>query len=127
MLSTPFLAQRLKASTDFVEGSAGALLALSVTADPASIFPPPGTIVSGAAAVNACNEKGAAAFAPGAENDFEILHRDADERLAYWTGVQRSLVRMRGKEEPHLRVTEIFRKEAGHWKLLHRHADQLKE
>lgn len=125
-----FLQERLAASTAFVEGDFAPLARISVDVDPASIFPPPGTMVSGAAAVNDFNEKGAAAFAPGADNRFEILHRDADERLAYWVGVQHATVRMKGQDGPvvfRLRCTEIFRKEAGRWKLLHRHADRLQE
>jgi ketosteroid isomerase-like protein len=37
---------------------------------------------------------------------------------------------MNGQDKPitmNLRVTEIFRKEDGDWKLMHRHADLLKE
>jgi len=39
-------------------------------------------------------------------------------------------VRLSGQQNPTqraLRVTQIFRKEGGAWKLLHRHADPLME
>ena len=125
-----FMARRLAASTAFVEGDIEPLLAVSVTGDPASIFGPPGTVVVGADAVNAANTRGAAGFAPGGENEFEVLHSGADGELAYRAGVQRSVVRFRDREEPvpmALRVTEVFRREDGDWRLLHRHADQLRE
>lgn len=121
-----FMQTREAASTAFVEGDAGPLLAVSVVDDPASIFPPTGTVVQGADAVNSGNQKGAAAFAPGAENGFDILHSGADGNLGYWTGVQRSRVLMKDKDEPvemNLRVTELFRRVDGEWKLFHRHAD----
>lgn len=125
-----FMKRRLAASTAFVEGSAKPLEELSVTDDPASIFGPNGDVVSGSDAVNTANEKTAASFTSGGQNNFEILHMSASGELAYWTGVQRSKVTIKesGQLVPMaLRVTELFRKENGEWKLFHRHADKLKE
>jgi ketosteroid isomerase-like protein len=124
-----FLRSREAASTAFVEGDAAPLLAMSVADDPASIFPPTGAVVDGAEAVNAGNEQGARSFAPGAENRFDVLHSGASGDLGYWTGVQRSRVLMKGSDEPqqmNLRVTELFRRVDGEWKLFHRHADVAK-
>jgi ketosteroid isomerase-like protein len=123
-----FMEARLKASTDFLEGKFESLKSMSVEKSPATIFPPPGICIQGAAEVNQFNEKGAVSFLPGARNEFEIMHQDADEHLAYWVGIQRSTVKMRGQENDqvfNLRVTEIFRRENGDWKLMHRHADKL--
>ena len=125
-----FMRSREAASTAFVGGEAAPLLAMSVTDDPASIFPPTGAIVRGAEAVNSGNHRGAAAFAPGAENEFEVVHSGADGSLGYWTGLQRSRVLMKAKNEPvemTLRVTELFRRVDGDWKLFHRHADLAQE
>lgn len=121
-----FLAAREAASSAFVEGDAAPLLAMSVLDDPASIFPPTGAVVHGAAAVNAGNRRGAESFGPGADNRFDVLHSGADENLGYWTGVQRSRVVMEGQDEPqqiNLRITELFRRVDGRWQLFHRHAD----
>lgn len=125
-----FMKERLKASTDFVDGKFEPLKKISVEKSPATIFPPPGNYIQGANEVNSFNEKGSTNFLPGAKNDFEVMHQDADEHLAYWTGIQRSTVKMKGKDEEvvfNLRVTELFRKENGQWKLMHRHADKLEE
>jgi len=127
---TTFLATRERASTAFVGGDAGPLLAVSVDTDPATIYPPSGAVVVGADAVNAGNTAGAGTFAPGAENRFDILHSGSDGDLGYWTGVQRSTVVLKDKPEPvtmNLRVTELFRRVDGEWKLFHRHADPLQE
>jgi ketosteroid isomerase-like protein len=125
-----FMDLRLKTSTDFVEGKFDSLENISVKDSPATIFPPQGICIQGANEVNAFNQKGAANFLPGAENTFEVMHQDADEHLAYWTGIQRSTVKMKGHDKDvvfNLRITEIFRKENGEWKLMHRHADKLAE
>ena len=87
-------------------------------------------MVLGADAVNTTNVAGAATFTPGAENRFDILHSGSDGDLGYWTGVQRSRVLLKDKPEPvsmSLRITELFRRVDGEWKLFHRHADLLKE
>ena len=121
-----FMRSRETASTAFVNGDAAPLLAISAVDDPASIFPPTGAVVYGAEAVNAGNEQGARSFAAGGDNHFDILHSGADGDLGYWSGVQRSRVRMNNRDEPvemNLRVTELFRRVDGRWKLFHRHAD----
>lgn len=125
-----FLTAREHASTAFVEGDPGPLLAVSVDADPATIYPPSGAVVEGARAVNASNSAGAAAFAPGAENRFDILHSGSDGDLGYWTGIQRSIIVLKDQAEPvamNLRITELFRRVDGEWKLFHRHADPLQQ
>jgi ketosteroid isomerase-like protein len=125
-----FMRQRETASTAFVEGDASALLAISTQHDPATIFPPTGTCIDSADAVNSENTRGAKSFGPDAQNRFEVMHSGSSGELAYWTGVQRSTVRMLNKPEQvrmSLRVTEIFRLEDGNWRLFHRHADMFKD
>ena len=48
--------------------------------------------------------------------------------LAYTISIERSEVRIIGQDKPAampLRVTHLFRKEDGEWKMIHRHADPL--
>jgi ketosteroid isomerase-like protein len=123
-----FLKIRKQASDDFVEGRFESLDKISTHKSPATIFGPKGDCVQGADAVNSTNASGAKLFQPGATNTFEVIHMAADNDLGYWVGIQRSTVRMQGKQTPiamNLRVTEIFRREDGEWKLVHRHADKL--
>jgi ketosteroid isomerase-like protein len=123
-----FLLERERASTAFVEGDPAPLLALSVITDPATIYPPNGTVVEGAVAVNAGNTAGSSAFTRGASNHFEILHSGTDGDLAYLTGIQRSTVVLKDTHDQikmDLRLTELYRRIDGEWRLFHRHADTL--
>jgi ketosteroid isomerase-like protein len=54
----------------------------------------------------------------------------ASDSIAYWVGFMRGEARMRGQADAipmNLRVTEVFRREDGEWKMVHRHADGLGE
>lgn len=124
-----FLKHREEASTEFVNGNVEPLLEVSTKVDPATIFPPPGNIVTGADNVNDHNIRGAKMFESFEENRFEIIHSAASEDLAYWVGIQHSKIKLHNQPKPvqmDLRVTEIFRNDNGDWKLIHRHADELK-
>lgn len=123
-----FMAERLAASNAFVNGDIAPLTALSAKTSPATLFGPQGNTVQGANQVNAANARGAGMFTPGAANGFEVMHQASDDHLAYWVGVQRSVVHFSGQDQPtpmHLRVTEIFRREPEGWMLVHRHADPV--
>ena len=123
-----FMTKREEASNAFVNGDVEPLTKISTEVSPATIFGPKGDCVQGADQVNSANARGAKLFRPGSQNSFEVMHHGADENIAYWTGIQRSVVQMQGQERGipmGLRVTEIFRREQGHWKLIHRHADKL--
>lgn len=127
---TTYLARRIEASHAFLAADVEPLLAVSTTSAPASIFGPGGNVVEGPDAVNEVNGQGSARFTGCDRNDFEEAHSGAEGSLGYWTGIQRSVVRLAGQDEPvpmDLRVTELYRREDGEWKLFHRHADLLKE
>lgn len=125
-----FLKRRKEASDAFVNGDFGPLGEVSAHHSPATLFGPAGSCIQGAAKVNGVNAEGAGRFESSSANAFEVLHKDAGCDFAYWVGVQRTVARMAGKDESipmALRVTELFRRENGDWKLFHRHADRLAE
>jgi ketosteroid isomerase-like protein len=124
-----FMKQREEASSAFVNGDIEPLDHLSTHVSPATIFGPKGDYIQGADEVNAANASGSKMFESGGENKFEILQMEANDGIAFWAGIQRSRIKMRGKAEAipmDLRVTEAFRREDGEWRLVHRHADILK-
>lgn len=124
-----FLKQRVKTSDAYLRGEAEPFLEICTKKSPATFFSPGGDLVEGAKKVAATHESGAQIFESFDANKFETLHLNADENIAYWVGLQKSVVTMKGKKKPipmTIRVTEIFRRESGEWKIIHRHADFLK-
>lgn len=66
----------------------------------------------------------------GAMQKIEYLNTGVSGDLAFTVSIERQEVRLGGQDDPGpraLRVTQIFRKEGGAWKLLHRHADSFIE
>src|SRR5690349_10273945 len=125
-----FMQRRDEAARAYVRGDAAPLGRMVARSSPATFFAPMGGYVQGADAVSARYRRDAEAFERDSDSQFEILHMAASDGIAYWTGFQRASARMRGRAEPvpfNLRVTELFRREDGEWKLIHRHADMLVE
>ena len=121
-----FMEERSRVSNAYIEGDAAALHPILTEHNPATFFGPDGGTSSGSVAVRQSYDKGAAAFDRGSAGHLDVLQQAAGGDLAFWTGYQRAEVRMKGKPDPVsmvLRTTEIFRREAGGWKLFHRHAD----
>ncbi len=123
-----FMRQREEAALAYVNGDPEVLSRLTANEDPATFFSPRGDIVQGAERVAARYTSDAAAFTTNNQNSLQVLHAGAGDTIAYWVGIQRSDVHLRGKAEVvpfRLRVTEIFRREGNAWKLVHRHADPV--
>jgi ketosteroid isomerase-like protein len=95
------------------------------TREPVTLF---GAVVSGLggwAAVTQAMGSVAARFSNGTPVDFEVVAAEVSGELAYLVGYERSAFSVDGGPvEPNsLRVTHIYRREEGAWKLVHRHGD----
>ena len=122
-----FMKQREEAAKAYVSGNDAPLDALSATVAPSTFFGPQGGHEKDPKDVNARYKRDARSFASG-DTHFDVLHMGASDGLAYWVGLQRASAQMAGSTEAvefNLRVTEIFRRDDGNWKLIHRHADAL--
>jgi len=122
-----FLRQREIAARAFINGDFRPSRRLLTTEAPATFFDPWGGCHAGPEQVLECYERNASLFAWGSCS-FQTLHVAANDSIGYWVFIQRGEVRLQGTVEPfpgRLRVTEIFRREDGQWKLIHRHADAL--
>jgi ketosteroid isomerase-like protein len=111
----------------YVDGDPEPLGRIVTRESPASFFGPQGDYRKGADQVWKSYEEGAEIFS-GGETHFEVLDMAAGDGVAYWVGLQRAKARIgeNGQARPmDLRVTEVFRRENGDWKLVHRHADRL--
>ena len=125
-----FLLTRTHAAEAYVNGDAGPLGEILARASDATFFGPGGGAVHGASAVLSRYQSDAPMFERGSSTRLEILHASAGGEVAYWVGYQHAMAHLRGKSAPvpmKLRVTEVFRREDGDWKLVHRHADALAE
>ena len=122
-----FMKRREDAARAFVNGDVVSLNRISARTSPVSFFGPKGGHEQGAEQVSAAYQRDAARFDSG-ETHFEILHMHASDGIGYWVGFQKATARLKGSADAvpfDLRVTEVFRREDGDWKLIHRHADTL--
>ena len=124
-----FMKRRQEAASAYVRGDPAPVNQLATVLEPASFFGPGGGIDKGAAHIRAAYRDGSAQFEAGSDSTLEILQQAANDTIAYWTGIQHATAKLKGKPEKvpmDLRITELFRREDGEWRLVHRHADMLK-
>ncbi len=122
-----FMPTREAAARAYVNGDPAPLAAITTGEDPATFFSPRGDHLQGAADIAARYAKDAAAFSRPGSSRLEVLQSAASGDLAFWSGLQQAEVHFGGHAgvvAMSLRITEVFRFEAGGWKLVHRHADQ---
>ena len=63
-------------------------------------------------------------FAGSVAYEFEVVAAGASGDLAYTVGYEHNNVRVNGQPTTYtLRVTHVYRREDGQWRIVHRHAD----
>ncbi|HVM15568.1 MAG TPA: nuclear transport factor 2 family protein [Egibacteraceae bacterium] len=63
-------------------------------------------------------------FSDSAEYEFEVTAAGASGDLAYTVGYEHNRVKVDGEPRTYtLRVTHIYRREDGQWRIVHRHGD----
>ena len=124
-----FLPQFEQAANRFVNGDPTAWKQNSSRRDDATIMGAWGAFEKGWSEVSARYDWAAARLLEsGAKIEVEYLSSGVSGDLAYTVAIERSVARVIDQDKPSpmaLRVTHIFRKENGTWKLLHRHADPI--
>jgi ketosteroid isomerase-like protein len=117
------LPQQLAAERAIHNGDAEPRSALRSHRDPVTLF---GAVLSGSGwdELDAAFKAVASWFSDSAEYDVEIVAAGASGDLAYTVGFEHNNVKVDGQQRTYtLRVTHVYRREDGRWKIVHRHAD----
>jgi ketosteroid isomerase-like protein len=113
---------------EFVQGNPEPAKELFSHRDDVTIGNPFGPFNRGWKRVAETMERAASLYRDGEVTGFESMAKYATADLAYIVEVERYQVKVGGRVDAApvaLRVTSIFRREDGVWKITHRHADPI--
>lgn len=106
-------------------GDAGPRTALWSKADPVTLFGAWLPVRTGWADVSDAFRRVAAQFSDSREYRFEVIAAGASGDLAYTVGFEHNTVSVNGRPTTYtLRVTHVYRREDGEWRIVHRHGDR---
>jgi ketosteroid isomerase-like protein len=106
-------------------GNIEARLALWSRTDPLTLFGA-GRNASGWAELQAVFEWLGASFADCVSYEHEVIAAEARGDLAYLVALEHNTTSINGVRSTYsLRATTVFRREAGAWRIVHRHGDPL--
>jgi ketosteroid isomerase-like protein len=113
------------ATTAVRHGDASSLIEMLSKRDPVTLFPASQPSKLGWAEVRDAFNRVASLYSSGTPVELEVLASGISGDLAYLVGVERGSAAVSGgvPEPVNLRVTQIYRREDGRWKLVHRHGD----
>ncbi len=124
---TNILNRQSKAEEAIHNGDPGPRLEMWSKKDPVTLFGALGPCKSGTDELTRTFHWVASLFTNCTVYDFELVAAGVSGDLAYTVGYEHSTRSMRGGpvEPATLRVTHIYRRENGEWKIVHRHGDVL--
>ena len=117
------LPKQVAAETAIHKGDVEPRLALWSRTDPVTLF---GAKYSGSgwAELDPMFHTVASWFSDSTEYDFEVVAAGASDGPAYTVGYEHNRVKVDGEPRTYtLRATHVYRREDGHWRIVHRHAD----
>jgi ketosteroid isomerase-like protein len=118
--------QLTAAETALHNGDAGPRKAMWSSADPVTLF---GAVMTriGRDQVAPAFDLLASRFSDCTSFQYEVIASGTSGDLAYIVGIEHTTASIAGAEPlPYaLRVTTVFRREDGEWKIIHRHGDAL--
>jgi ketosteroid isomerase-like protein len=119
------LAQQTQAEEVFVNADAGPRMELWSRNDPVTLFGAAGMCQSGWGKLGETFPWVASRFSDVSDFRFDVEVLGVSGDMAYTIGFERFNGSIAGREvEPVLvRVTDVYRREEGEWKIVHRHAD----
>ena len=121
---TPTLTRQLQAEQALINGDPGPRLAMWSTQDPVTVFGRDRTTI-GSEEVTQAFHWLATRFSNLTDYRFELVAAGASGDPAYTLGYEHITFSIDGGpvEPTTLRVTHLYRREDGEWKIVHRHAD----
>ena len=123
----PTLARQLQAEQALVSGDAGPRLDMTSAEDPVTVFGAKVPLRQGWDEVSEILRWLAARWSECTDYRFDLIAADVSGDLAYIIGFEHVANSVDGTPvDPYtLRVTHIFRRSQGLWKIAHRHADYV--
>ena len=117
------------AGASFFAGDPAPIIALWFRGNDVTIFGGSGSYAQGWQAVEP-RIRWAAAHFRGGRGALEPVTMGESGDLAYTISIERGEVQLEGSEELRplaLRVTQLYRREDGEWKIIHQHADPIED
>ncbi len=112
----------------YVAGDANPVMRLFSRRDDVTLANPLGPPARGWSQVEEAMQRGAAQVREGESNHFERISEFATADLGYIVEIHRARAKLGDAAERApfaLRITTIFRREDGEWRIAHRHADPI--
>jgi ketosteroid isomerase-like protein len=119
------VARHSHATTGVRNGDPTSFVEQLSTNDPVTLFPASQPSQKGWAAVSQAIRRVALAYSSSSAVAFEVVAAGLSGDLAYLVGYERATSSIEGgaAEDLGLRITQVYRRGSGEWRLVHRHAD----